>query len=71
MEGRIERLKKTSMRAMALSRRESRTVDDVQVLDLWTQAFNEYNEVHDKELSMGCYPCYRKVIQWLEGKEPK
>lgn len=54
---------------MALTRTHLRTADDVHVLELWSEAFSEYNEAHGKKLSMGCYPCYRKVIQWLEGKE--
>jgi hypothetical protein len=32
---------------------------------LWQKAFNVYNSTHTKRLSMGCRPCFNKVMVYL------
>lgn len=73
MSDRIEKLKSTIQAVQAAIRTpyKNRTTEQTEIIDLWMIAFDEYNQSHERKLSMGCYPCYKKVIKWMEWQEAK
>jgi hypothetical protein len=39
---------------------------------IWKKAFAHYNSLnHTKPLSMQCFPCYKKVYQFISYTKPK
>lgn len=67
MKERIKELKDTYGTVQcALRKRYGRSEGEQRAVDIWKEAFKEYNEGNESKLGMGCAPCYMKVLNWLD-----